>query len=134
MPETVTGKRPKPRGCRMIVPATMPGRAQVKQHRSDRHHRRHSLLGMGDTTRGPTMAAYRDTRCSIVVGEIGQGQREEYFKLGVRWWNGINDVIAMERLGRFCWTNLDRLRKTELIHGAVRLQETIADAQHQWPR
>ena len=63
------------------------------------HYHRNSLLGMGDTVWPPPMTARRNARCATFFGELRQGQYEEHFELGVRRGNGINDVIAMERLG-----------------------------------
>src|SRR5262249_3901484 len=108
----------------------MPCGTEEKHHRVSWHHRWNTLVIMGDTFWPPAMTARHDARRPIFGGELREGQDEEHLKLGGRLGNGINDVIAMERLGRFAGANLDGLRRRKLVEGAVRLQEMIADTQH----
>src|SRR4051812_47871776 len=105
----------------------MPGGTEEQYHRSGWHHRRDTLFGMGNPLRSPPMTARRDPRCSVLCGELRQGQNEEHLELGMGLRNRINDVISMERLGRFPRANLDGLRSGELVEGAVRLQDTVTD-------
>src|SRR5262245_24101271 len=121
MPQAVFRKHSKPRVRRAIMPATMPRGTEEKQHRSDRHHRRDGLLGMRNTVWSPLMTPQRDACRPTFFGKLCEGQREEHLELGMWLRNGVNDVIAMQRLGRFPRSNLDGLSQGELVQGAVRL-------------
>ena len=54
----------------------------------------------------------------LLFSELREGQGEEHLELGVRLWNGINEVIAMQRLGRLPRANLNGLRQSRAGRGS----------------
>ena len=56
------------------MPAAVPGGAEEKQHRPDRHHCGDGLLRMGDPLRPPPMTPKRDARRPVLFSELREGQ------------------------------------------------------------
>ena len=97
-----------------VGPAAVPHAAQVEQHRSRRHLRRHGGGVRVGLLAGPAVAPGDDAGGPVGLGEVVEGPHGVEHHLVVGTGQRVDGVVVVQDLGHLAGADLDARRRAEL--------------------